>query len=113
MVTKEFHFKSIPTQNDQINDMSQNNIDLLKNANEESENEEDPKVIKSIAKIEKVTSQAPLKMEWLMDDQLVMIIAGQSEIAIFDSLLYSYPLQIRSKNTLRQTWDVKQSVKIT
>jgi hypothetical protein len=31
-------------------------------------------------------------MEWFMNDQLIMIIAGEGEVAIFDSLLYSYPM---------------------
>ena len=101
MVTKEFQFKSLPTQNDQLNDLSQNNIDLLKNNNEESDNEEEPKSLKILAKIEKVTQQEHFKIEWFMNDQLIMIIAGEGEVAIFDTLLYSYPMQVRTQHMMR------------
>lgn len=41
-----------------------------------------------------------------------MVIANESEIVILDSLLFSYPMHIRSHHLLNQTWDIKKSSKI-
>ena len=112
MVTKEFQFKSLPTQNDQnINDLSQNNIDLLKN--NDSQDDENPRSLQPIAKILNLTTREVSKIQWFMMDQYLMLVLDDSEYAIFDGLLCTYPLFQRSFGAVQQTLRLSNVNKIS
>lgn len=92
MYTKEFQFKdSVPTQeNMRAADVSNENIDLMKEDGEQAGDV--VKIVEPIAKLKGIGHSVLSDMKWVFNDNFIMIVTLDNEIAIMDSLLFAYGL---------------------